>query len=272
MVTNEAAIENRGRLSLPHLQDQSCDDPHDYETISSFLNEGEEEEDVGDGVSHYTHVPPTTKDTSVEATKSPSSRSNSRAATHAKLLKIDSEGYASVLYPHETDNTWEFDCLNQDSTSADDNSSDMTVHNAEEAWKHQQERGYAPLTLQREPLPHFYRTSSAPSKSSLATSSAKPEPQDYEVPLKVLPPLPPPPSLAVAGRRRTSLMRQQAILNSPDDSSTFLSRLSEESSQEKEKENPANSTNEVTLNNSLCVTDMDTQMRSRVKSLPAQLS
>lgn len=135
-------------------------------------------------------------------------------ATRNKLLKIDSHGYASVLYPQEEDESWEFDCLNQEKhrhrDSQSSTSSNVTVHNVEEAWRHQLEKGYAPLTMQQELPPLFSRTRSAPNAAQI---HAKPEPQDYEVPRHLLLPPPPPPMIAL---RRISLLKQRAATESTD--------------------------------------------------------
>lgn len=134
-------------------------------------------------------------------------------ATRNKLFKVDSHGYASVLYPHEEDDdSWEFDCLNQDKyrhrDSQTSNSSNVTVQNVEEAWRHQLEKGYAPLTMQQESPPPFSRTRSAPNAAQVHPI---PGPQDYEVPMHLMLPPPPPPMIAL---RRISLLKQQAATES----------------------------------------------------------
>ncbi len=147
-----------------------------------------------------------------------------------KFLKVDSEGYASVLFPHEEDEneSWEFDCLNQEryrNKSVSSTASSVTVKNVEEAWKHQLEKGYAPLTLQREPLPPvFSRTRSAPNTSPMQ------EPQDYEVPIHLLTQaVPPPLQLAM---KRISLSKQSAQELSSPEAMKVLSGVPEEATQE----------------------------------------
>jgi hypothetical protein len=140
-------------------------------------------------------------------------------ATRNKHLKIDSHGYASVEYPREDDG-W-IDCLNEESDHEKDQDRDLdryqekhqespfsstnniTVHNVEEAWKHQLIKGYAPLTMQQDP-PQFGRTRSAPSPAHAAAKPA--EPLDYEVPVHMMMPPPPPPMIEL---RRISLLKQQ---------------------------------------------------------------
>lgn len=182
------------RIPLGELKLASNHSSHDYESID------------------HTHLLNIDADSPVSPPYIPD------GAARNKFLKIDSEGYASVLYPHEEDDSWEFDCLNQDKDINENQSngnSGVTVQNVEEAWKHQLEKGYAPLTVRKQlpSPPVFSRTSSAPPCAPPTSSPlpSAPEPRDYEVPLHIIgAPLPPPVAL-----RRSSLMKQLAISLTP---------------------------------------------------------
>lgn len=190
----------RAELTLSQLKCDSNNSSHDYETIDNFMAAPRvrsiDEDDTLDSPDSPPFIP--------------------EGAKRNKFLKIDSQGYASVLYPHEEDDTWEIDCLNQQednnrssSSGGRNSSSSVTVHNVEEAWRHQLEKGYAPLTLTKaEPPPLFSRTRSAPN-APLPTTPSGPHPQDYEVPLHLLMPVPPP-SIALA-KKRVCLIKQPAL-------------------------------------------------------------
>ena len=80
----------------------------------------------------------------------------SRAAERNSVLKIDAHGYALVMERRATAN--------------------YKVADADEAWRLQQTRGYAPLTPTRK---------SRSSRSSEQGSFPSPIPQDYEVPVSL---------------------------------------------------------------------------------------
>ena len=195
---------NAERKKDEYSKSRSNQSSHDYEKLDDYLGRN------GSGTSH-------------SSPSSDGARPLSDSIRRVRQLEIDSHGYALVL-PHEVDDTWEFDCLNQDrhhhanQDKYHHGNSGLTVKNVEEAWKHQLERGYAPLTLKNTPPPPiFSRTCS--DKSVLAKShpqATKPHPQDYEVPLHVKSgmPLPPPPSVS---QRRISLTRQQALVREETD-------------------------------------------------------
>ena len=130
------------------------------------------------------------------------------------LLKIDSFGYASVLPSSQAeDDSCKLDCHYQDEYRRDNSGPPLSsscpnkviVSNVEEAWQHQQERGYAALTLKSRPPcpppPLINRTSS---DGLLSNSFSNLHPgataQDYEVPVQILT-LPPP--LSVTNRKNS---------------------------------------------------------------------
>ena len=173
---------------------------------------------LGQNPQDYIHIQ------STESANPDSPTSIPERTRRSKLLKVDSQGYASIL-PQEIDNSWEFDCLNQeDKDQKDDPSNDhssLTVHDVEDAWKLQLERGYAPLTLQRKPSPsqNLYRHVNLGQKFVRTKS----QPQDYEVPVQALQAIPPP--LIV----KSELKRQRAISKGDTGNSTSsLSSIAEE--------------------------------------------
>ena len=117
------------------------------------------------------------------------------AATRAKLLKIDSQGYATVIPAGDVLDSDEVDCLQfSDGEECPINPSQLSCRD-DDNWREQRENGYAPLTPQRR------RESS---KSAAATFSKQggdedecrdepppspplsTTPQDYEVPMNIL--------------------------------------------------------------------------------------
>lgn len=205
---------------------------HDYESINSFdFGHRAAMKSKSCDSSDYAHIPHVC---SIEEADSDSEPEQARPSRN-KLLKIDSHGYASVLSPHHVDDSWEFDCLHQDrhrrdkdvlpssSSSSSASSDKLRVRNVEEAWKHQQERGYASLTLKSYPPPlppSLNRTSSdglVSNPPSLSSHGASP--QDYEVPIPRHP-LPPPP--LVANRKKgIPLIRQRAVFSPTTEHQTF---------------------------------------------------
>lgn len=226
------------RPTLAYIKEHSNDSSSDYESISS-LDLGGFSRRTADAVvyanvtsnnsSHdYESIDNLAITTSIDMDPSDSPPITD-SAMRIRLLKIDSHGYASVLYPHEEDESWEFDCLNQDrdqdghqDPSPSSSHSNITVHNVEEAWKHQLAKGYAPLTMQQEPPPLFSRTRSAPINPH---SFAKPEPLDYEVPVHLMQPPPPPPMIAL---RRISWLKQQQAAAASESTDGHLSDVQEE--------------------------------------------
>lgn len=230
----------RAILTLSQLKCNSNNSSHDYETIDNFTATWSIDIDSPDSLPF---VP--------------------EGAKRNKFLKIDSQGYASVLSPHEEDESWEFDCLNQDKQrSSNSHNSSVTVHNIEEVWKQQLEKGYAPLTLKKTEVPPlFSRTRSAPN-APLPT----PNPQDYEVPLHLLMPVPPPP----IAQKRVCLNRQTAVcveLSTPPSSSERDSILCYV--QEEEDEECSGGGYTSLPSGQLAVeTDTSFKMRSRVMTAP----
>ena len=105
-------------------------------------------------------------------------------AKRTKMLKIDSQGYASIVAKDSDDQ----------SATASGVNADVTVVNADQAWEYQQQRGYAPLTLACKPatLPNVMGPrSSAGSQQSPRADLQPPAggafnrtvPCDYEVPI-----------------------------------------------------------------------------------------
>lgn len=222
------------RPTLAYIKERSNESSSDYESISS-LDLGGFTRRTTDAViymntttnnsSHdYESIDNLAITTSIDTDPDSPPYVPPDGATRNKVLKIDSHGYASVLYPHEEDESWEFDCLNQDKDqepSPSSSHSNITVHNVEEAWKHQLAKGYAPLTMQQEP-PLFSRTRSAP---LVPQAPVKHEPQDYEVPVHLMLPPPPPPMIAL---RRISLLKQQQAAAALENTDGHLSDVQEE--------------------------------------------
>lgn len=270
-----SALGTLRRPMLSYIKEQSNDSSSDYESISSL--------DLGgyirrnDGIPTFTKTISTSSHdyesidnlaitTSIDIDSPDSPPYIPDGATRNKLLKIDSEGYASVLYPHEEDESWEFDCLNQDrhEDSQPTTNSNITVNNVEEAWKHQLEKGYASLTMQQEPPPLFSRTRSAP---HAAQAVHRPEPQDYEVPMHLMLPPPPPPMIAL---RRISLLKQQAASAASADLSNVRE---EESSKGAGKDTVDGAANTESMDTSAQAQSDQSQseifkMRSRVMTAP----
>lgn len=210
-------LEGARRPNLAYIKEKSANSSSDYESISSFdldagmarrLELNGKHKSCSNNSSHdYECIDSLTMPQNIDLLSPDSPPYIPDGATRNKLLKIDSQGYASVLYPQEMDDSWEFDCLNQDKQhqrhSQSSNGSSVTVFNVEAAWKHQLEKGYAPLTVQQSP-PHFSRTSSAPSTAAQCPKLPQ-QPQDYEVPLHLMLPPPPPPMLF----RRNGLNKKQ---------------------------------------------------------------
>ena len=208
---------------------------HDYESISSldyghkFADLKSEDVDVVHG---YARIP-IKNDIEEENSpcKLPSDTHLSAAGKRNKLMKIDSHGYASVLPPEVEDGSRGIDCLHQDNRQSNTmgtstfSSKGHRVRDTEEAWKHQQARGYAPLTLKTQPPtppPLLIRTSSdgilCNSLSLVAPGST---PRDYEVPI---PRLSLPPPLAITKRKSSSpLMRHRAVFSPTTEHRTFIS-------------------------------------------------
>lgn len=233
-----------GRRSHPLLRDISNSNNsslHDYETIESLQQnisssslplihhqEGEEED--------YAHISPDISELSEEVDLLGSSL---RGSTRHKLLKIDSQGYASVLLPTDVDNTWEFDCLNQQ---------DTTNHQRVPVNPHFSKRSNTmPISLPPPPPPppSFGRVRSD-KFSTLPPPPPPAEPQDYEVPMELLQ------AAATAERRRkTSLVKQQAVTpeDEPDTTTTNRSRetssiFPEHGSTSEERESAASSSDQ----------------------------
>ena len=223
------AADGKSRVPMAHPSSEcsasSNNSSHDYETIDCFA---------------------TTQSIDLDSPDSPPFIPD--GAARNKFLKVDSQGYASVLYPHEEDETesWEFDCLNQEKyrNESTSSTSSVTVKNVEEAWRHQLVKGYAPLTLQRQPPPPiFNRTRSAPTVPTVpavptavpTASSVQQEPQDYEVPLHLMAgAIPPPPHVAM---KRNSLTKQPAQdLRTPaEEAAKVLTDVPEDDSEDEEK-------------------------------------
>lgn len=259
---NRSVLGSLRRPALSYIREHSNNSSSnsDYESISSLdLNYSRRKVDAViyanmqsiDSTHDYESIDNLAITTSIDIDSLDSPPYVPDGAARNKVLKIDSHGYASVLYPHEEDDDW-FDCLNQDRDQDDrdhldrhhdryqdrhhqerhherhqdsrsqdsrpqdrlqdspfSSTSNITVHNVEEAWRHQLVKGYAPLTMQQEPPPLFSRTRSAPIVP-LVVAQRQAEPQDYEVPVHLMPP-PPPPMIEL---RRISLLKQQQAAGS----------------------------------------------------------
>ena len=196
----------------------------DYESIKilSSVNEGDiddrlcddaKQENVGvnDPKPSYTCIPITEKTDEIDTNTQPTNSFSSQQARaeRIKLFNIDDHGYATVLPPAQANGSCEPDYSDEDDclapspksrpTSRPTSSSpsrEHTVSNVEEAWRHQLERGYAPLTLKSRPpcpLPSRDRASSDKFLSkSFPVPNRRSSPQDYEIPVPCNPPLPPP--------------------------------------------------------------------------------
>lgn len=118
---------------------------------------------------------------------------SSHAATRTSVLKIDAHGYALVMERRGT--------------------AKYKATDADEAWKYQQAKGYAPLTPTRK---------SRSSRGSEQGSFPSPIPQDYEVPVSL-------PSPRLVRQKRLSSQTEE-----PEDVSDHV--FSEEQQKEEEEE------------------------------------
>lgn len=116
---------------------------------------------------------------------------SSHAATRTSVLKIDAHGYALVMERRGT--------------------TKYKATDADEAWKYQQAKGYAPLTPTRK---------SRSSRGSEQGSFPSPIPQDYEVPVSL-------PSPRLVRQKRLSSQKEE-----PEDVSDHV--FSEEQEEEEE--------------------------------------
>ena len=203
---------------------------HDYETISSLDYSHKsivaklENVDMHNG---YARIPIShdieEADSPLETP--PSYKTSPSKDKRSKLMKIDSHGYASVLPLETKDNFWEFNSLhnhNQDREKSEEVSPSRRsrTSNPEEAWRHQQQRGYA--TISMKPPPMSRTSSDGILCNSLSLVAPGSSPRDYEVPI---PRHPPPPPMAISNRKKTSspLVKQNPVFSPTTEHKTFLS-------------------------------------------------
>ena len=152
------------------------------------------------------------------------------AATRAKLLKIDSQGYATVIPSGDLEDD-EVDCLQfSDSDQCPVDPSQMVCREeVDESWRSHRENGYAPLTPQR-------RSGSVKKSDEVLEdvdedvteqedlmSPRSTTPQDYEVPMNILQQSPNRNSTVVSPR----LTRQRAVASASDTETKRLSCASD---------------------------------------------
>ena len=135
---------------------------------------------------------------------------HTHTAKRVQLLKIDSQGYASVM-PLQDD---EIDCLTfSEKREQCTLQLELPVCSENDMWKYQQDPGYAPLVPRRE------SGGSTQSQGNNIVPSAIP--QDYEVPLNCLP------SIEQTSRRNSHVLTRQRALtpetSTEDDQSKRLS-------------------------------------------------
>lgn len=156
-------------------------------------------------------------------------------ATRAKLLKIDSQGYATVIPAGELDDD-EVDCLRFSDSDIEecpvDPSNFVCRDDEGDGWRSHRENGYAPLTPKR--------TKEAAKSASILEevdedraeeeiNPPSPEsttPQDYEVPMNILQQSPNRNSSVVSPR----LTRQRAVSSTSEDEPKRLSCVSRDGS------------------------------------------
>ena len=155
-------------------------------------------------------------------------------ATRAKLLKIDSQGYATVIPADEVLDSDEIDCLQfSDSEQCPIDPSQISCRD-DDNWREQRENGYAPLTPQRrrESSKSASRTvrddENEESKDELPPPSPplSTTPQDYEVPMNILQQSPSRNSTVVSPARLT---RQRAVSSTSEAETKRLSCVSKSS-------------------------------------------
>ncbi len=213
---------------------------HDYETISLDYTRKAEDGRPDRVVKMHSYAKIPVRD-EIEEADSPMEPQDGGLISVAakdkrnKLMKIDSHGYASVMPPEAQDNFWESNDTQQPPVSSGMDQSPLSsrrqrVSNTEEAWKHQLERGYAPLTLKPQ-----YHSSSAPLmnrtssdgilSNSLSLVAPGSTPRDYEVPI---PRHAPPPPLSITKRKSSSpLIRQNPVFSPTYGHQTFLCDIRE---------------------------------------------
>ena len=147
-------------------------------------------------------------------------------------MKIDSQGYATVIPADEVLDSDEVDCLQfSDNDQCPADPSQLTCRDNEDNWREQRENGYAPLTPQR-------RGQSSKSASRTVGDDEKDEckdeppppspplsttPQDYEVPMNILQQSPSRNSTVVSPAR---LARQRAVSSTSEAEEKRLSCVS----------------------------------------------
>ncbi len=164
----------------------------------------------------------------------------------AKLLKIDSQGYATVIPAGEVLDSDEVDCLQfSDSEQCPIDPSQMSCRDDDnnDNWREQRENGYAPLTPQR-------RRESSKSASRTVKDGEDEEckdklpppspplsttPQDYEVPMNILQQSPSRSSTVVSPARLT---KQRAVSSTSEAETKRLSCVSKSSGGDVMQEGP----------------------------------
>lgn len=146
-------------------------------------------------------------------------------AMRAKLLKIDSQGYATVIPAGDLD-TDEVDCLRFSGDEDCPVDASEMVCRSDDAWRHHRENGYAPLNSQNgrelsKSVGHEDDVGDGTDGESELPSPRSTTPQDYEVPMNILQQSPDRCSNSVSPR----LTRQRAV-SSTSTSETEAKRLS----------------------------------------------
>lgn len=149
----------------------------------------------------------------------------------AKLLKIDSQGYATVIPADEALDSDEVDCLQfSDSEQCPINPSQMSCRDDDknDNWREQRENGYAPLTPQRrrESSKSASRTEECREDLPPPSPPLSTTPQDYEVPMNILQQSPSRSSTVVSPARLT---RQRAVSSTSEAETKRLSCVSKSS-------------------------------------------
>lgn len=142
----------------------------------------------------------------------------------ARLLKIDSQGYATVIPAGDLD-TDEVDLLRFSGDEECQVDSSEMVYRDDDAWRHHRENGYAPLNSQNgressKSVDNEDVGDGADGENELPSPTST-TPQDYEVPMNILQQSPDRTSNTVSPR----LTRQRAV-SSTSTSETEAKRLS----------------------------------------------
>ena len=147
-------------------------------------------------------------------------------------MKIDSQGYATVIPADEVLDSDEVDCLQfSDSEQCPIDPSQITCGDNSDNWREQRQNGYAPLTPQRRSK-SASRTVEDDKKDECKDEPPPPSPplsttpQDYEVPMNILQQSPCRNSAVVSPARLT---RQRAVSSTSEAEAKRLSCVSKSS-------------------------------------------